>query len=95
MKRVLFAVALALSFGLCANAQDNDGKDGLFTDWKDLGNGLDEYDEFDEFNEDPTRDPSLPGGHGGGDTPAPLGSGIVVLTALGAGYALYKKDKKR
>lgn len=92
MKKVLLALALVLTVGLCANAQDNDGRDGLFTDWKDLGNGLD---EFDEFNEDPTRDPSLPGGHGGGDTPAPLGSGIVVLTALGAGYALYKKDKKR
>jgi len=95
MKKVLLALALVLTVGLCANAQDNDGRDGLFTDWKDLGNGLDEYDEFDEFNEDPTRDPSLPGGHGGGDTPAPLGSGIVVLTTLGAGYALAKRKSNK
>lgn len=92
MKKVLLALALVLIVGLCANAQYNDGRDGLFTDWKDLGNGLDEYDEFDEFNEDLTRDPSLPGGHGGGDTPAPLGSGIVVLTALGGAYLIRKKN---
>ena len=92
MKKLFLAVALVLSVGLCANAQ-SDGKDGLFTDWKDVSNSLDEFDEFDEFNEDPTRDPSLPGGHNGGDTPAPLGSGIAVLTALGAGYALVRRKR--
>ena len=93
MKKVFLAVVLALSFAFCASAQDNDGKDGLFTDWKDVSNSLDEFDEFDEFNEDPTRDPSLPGGHNGGDTPAPLGSGLVVLTALGAGYDLVRRKR--
>ena len=88
MKKLFLAVALVLSVGLCANAQ-SDGKDGLFTDWENLGNGLD---EFDEFTDDPTRDPSLPGGHGGGDEPAPLGSGIVVLTALGGAYLIRKKN---
>lgn len=90
MKKLFLAVALVLSVGHCANAQ-SDGKDGLFTDWENLGNGLD---EFDEFTDDPTRDPSLPGSHGGGgDTPAPLGSGIAVLTALGAGYALVRRKR--
>ena len=33
--------------------------------------------------------PGLPGEHGGtGDVSAPLGSGLLILTAMGAGYAI-------
>ena len=40
-------------------------------------------------------DPSLPGGHGWGyDIPAPLGSGLIILSALGAGYATAKRRKE-
>ena len=83
MKKLLLALALVMALGLGANAQ----RDSYFNDWDDVGNGLDKI----EFDYGGMRDPGLPGGHGGGDTPAPLGTGIAVLTALGAGYAMLKK----
>lgn len=82
MKKLLLALAIVLTMGLTANAQ----RDGFFNDWDDVGNGLDKINTY-----EPLRDPGFPGGHGGGDTPAPLGSGLLVLTALGAGYAMLKK----
>ncbi len=92
MKKILLAVVLVLTVGLCASAQQRGGRDGFFNDWSDISNGLD---EFDDFNNDLFRGggPNTPG-HGNGDTPAPLGSGLVVLTALGAGYALKKRREK-
>lgn len=91
MKKILLAVVLVLTVGLCASAQRGE-RDGFFNDWSDVSNGLD---EFDDFNNGLYRGggPNTPG-HGGGDTPAPLGSGLVVLTALGAGYALKKRREK-
>lgn len=83
MKKLLLSLALVMALGLGANAQ----RDGYFNDWDDVGNGLDKI----EFDYGGLRDPGLPGGHGGGDTPAPLGTGLVILTALGAGYAMLKK----
>lgn len=89
MKKILFAVALILTIGLCANAQRG-GRDGFFNDWDEMSNGLDKFDDFGNG----LRDPGLPGGHGGGDTPAPLGSGLVVLTALGAAYAVARRKRE-
>lgn len=86
MKKLLLALALVMALGLGANAQ----RDSYFNDWDDVGNGLDKI----EFDYGGMRDPGLPGGHGGGDTPAPLGTGIAVLTALGAGYAMLKKREE-
>lgn len=83
MKRIILAIALVMALGLGANAQ----RDSYFNDWDDVSNGLDKINTFDNG----LRDPGLPGGHGGGDTPAPLGSGIVVLTMLGAGYAVARR----
>ena len=88
MKKIILAVAIVLTMGFGAMAQ---GNDNLFTDWNDISNGLDMT--GDNFGNG-LRDPGFPGGHGGGDTPAPLGSGLVVLTALGAGYALSKRNTK-
>ena len=82
MKKIILSLALVFAMGLCANAQ----RDSYFNDWDDVGNGLDKVNIY-----EPTRDPGLPGGHGGGDTPAPLGSGLIILTAMGAGYAMLKK----
>lgn len=91
MKKVILAVVLVLTVGLCASAQQRGGRDGFFTDWSDVSNGLD---KFDDFNNDLFRGgPNTPG-HGGGDTPAPLGSGLLVLTALGAGYAIARRKRE-
>ena len=88
MKKVILALAFVLTIGLGASAQRGDG---FFNNWDDLGNGLDKYDDFD--NGLRGGGPGTPG-HGGGDQPAPLGSGIVVLTALGAGYAVAKRKRE-
>ena len=89
MKKLLFATAIVLMMGFGAMAQHR-GNDNLFNDWNDVSNGLDKWDDFGNG----LRGPGLPGGHGGGDTPAPLGSGLVVLTMLGAGYAFSHKREK-
>lgn len=88
MKKILLAIALVLAIGFGANAQRGDG---FFNNWDDLGNGLDKYDDFD--NGLRGGGPGTPG-HGGGDTPAPLGSGLVILGALGAGYAVAKRKRE-
>ena len=85
MKKIIFAIALIITIGFTANAQR--GGDGFFNNWDDVGNGLDKFDDFD--NGLRGGGPGTPG-HGGGDQPAPLGSGLLILTALGAGYALKK-----
>ena len=85
MKKILFAIAIVLMLGLSANAQGK--KDAFFNDWDNSNNrGMDD----DVF-------PALMGGTLGGlngNQDAPLGSGLLVLTALGAGYAVAKKRKK-
>ena len=83
MKKILFAIALIITIGFTATAQN----DGFFSNWDDYGNGLDRTGTGNDIGF------VLPASHGNGlDTPsAPLGSGLLVLTALGAGYALKKK----
>lgn len=85
MKKIALAIALVLALGLAANAQMGIS-DAFFNDWatsdflRDGGLGL--------------MLPGLPGDHGlGGDVPAPLGSGLLILGALGAGYAIRKKKR--
>lgn len=87
MKKILLSVAMVLAMGFSAYAQR--GGDGFFNDWNDVGNGLDKFDDFDNG----LRGPGTPG-HGGGDTPAPLGSGLVILGALGAGYAVARRKRE-
>ena len=89
MKKILLSVAIVLAMGFGASAQRG-GNDNLFSSWNDVSNGLDRIDNY-ELN---LRDPGLPGSHGGGDTPAPLGSGLVILGALGAGYAVAKRKRE-
>lgn len=85
MKKIALTIALVLALGLGANAQIGIS-DAFFNDWaqsdflRDGGLGL--------------MLPGLPGDHGlGGDVPAPLGSGLLILGALGAGYAIRKKKR--
>ena len=81
MKKILFAITLIITLSLTATAQYSDG---FFNDWD---NGLDRTGTGNEIGF------VLPTSHGNGlDTPsAPIGSGLLILTALGAGYALKKK----
>ena len=82
MKKIILALAIVLTVGLTANAQ----RDSFFNDWDDIGNGLDRDNVF---------MPALPGSHGiTDDINAPLGSGLLVLTALGAGYAVARRKRE-
>lgn len=84
MKKILFAIAIVLTIGLTANAQGKN--DAFVTDWG-------------TANNDAWRDAlilTLPSGGLGnidGDVPAPLGSGLLFLSALGVGYAVSRKRK--
>ena len=81
MKKILLATALVIALGFGANAQ----RDSFFNDWEDIGNGLDR---------DAITMPGLPGSHGlDTNESAPLGSGLLVLTALGGAYLLRKREK--
>ena len=82
MKKILLAIALVFVMTLGAAAQT----DGLFNDRSanDFGN---------REEESGFVMPSLHGTNYDFDS-APLGSGLLILTALGAGYALKKKRKK-
>ena len=84
MKKILFAIAIVLTLGLTANAQS--GKNDAFvTDWANSNNR----------DWSSSLDLILPTTFGStGDVDTPLGSGLLVLTALGAGYAVAKKRKK-
>ena len=80
MKKLLFATALIIMMGLTSNAQN----DGFFNSYNndDIYRGLDD-------------NLVLPNAHGtGNDYNAPLGSGLLILTALGAGYAVKCRRKK-
>lgn len=78
MKKVLLSIALVMAMVFGANAQDS---------W------IPSYND-DLINRDGAPiTPGLPGEHGlEGDQTAPLGSGLLILTALGAGYALRKRN---
>ena len=88
MKKILLALAIVLTMSLGASAQYfNGGKDGFFNDWEDVDNGLDRTGAVEM--------PALPYQHGDDqDQEAPLGSGLVILTALGAGYAVARRRKE-
>ncbi|MBQ3843351.1 MAG: hypothetical protein II817_00015 [Bacteroidales bacterium] len=82
MKKILFAIAIIMTMGFAANAQSD-----TFFKWTDGDNEI--YRETDDnyiF--------TLPDAHGyETDEQAPLGSGLLVLTALGAGYAVARRRR--
>ena len=88
MKKILFTIAIVLTLGLTANAQGKN--DGFFKDW-----------DSDWTRSSEGYTPGLPEGTIGAllgnqeSDPAPLGSGLLVLTALGAGYAVARKKSKK
>ena len=84
MKKIIFAIAIVLTLGFTANAQ---GRDGFFSGWDNNNNRDPEWNTTDFIV------PNIVLGDNN-DVNAPLGSGLLVLTTLGAGYAVAKKRKK-
>ena len=87
MKKILFTIAIVLTMVLGASAQSDD----FFKNYRD-----DVYGDRGGSGSDPLM-PALPGGGVGAyntDQGAPLGSGLLVLTALGAGYAVARRRQK-
>ena len=84
MKKILFAIAIVLTIGLTANAQS----DGFFRGGNDYS-----YGNRDGLPGVPDYTPNN-GAYNTTDVPAPLGTGLLIMTALGAGYAMAKRRKK-
>lgn len=83
MKKILLATAFVIMMVFSASAQKG-GTDSFFSNYD--NNMRDPGDEFNAMNN------TMPG-HGLTTDNVPLGSGLLVLTALGAGYAVARKRK--
>ena len=83
MKKLALTLAIVLGLSMASFAEGG----GLFGQ----GQSVEESTTTTFYNRSGV--PGLPGGgHGaGGNQPAPLGSGIIVLIGLGAAYAVAKK----
>lgn len=81
MKKLLFTIVLLITLSVATNAQ-NDG----FFNWNNNYYADDRLTGI-EFN--------LPNGHGdiNDHNAVPVGSGLLILTALGAGYAVKCRRK--
>lgn len=86
MKKILFAIAFVTMMAANANAQI----DGFFSETNTF------WDEYRIIGGLPQIPYDATIGVLSGDIPAPVpvGSGLLVLTVLGAGYAVAKKKKK-
>jgi len=82
MKKIVLTFAVVIGLGLTSFAQG-----GLFQ----RGNTPENSQEGTSLRGD---GPGLPGHGSQTDEPAPLGSGIVLLTALGAAYGIAKKHRE-
>jgi len=82
MKKILLAIAIVLTVGFTASAQR--GSDGFF--------GYNDFDNNDRFTGALPAMPRTEIGNTGNAT-APLGTGLLIMTALGAGYAVARKRK--
>ena len=82
MKKLLFTIALVLTIGFGANAQ----RDGFFGNY---GEGPDggSYGRTGDYG---FATPTKPIGSTQNED-VPLGSGLLILATLGAGYAIRKK----
>ena len=83
MKKILLALALTITLSLTARAQSYTDS---FVDWTDSDTGRTSVDWAIVFPATHFTNTDQNG--------APLGSGLLVLTALGAGYAVNKKHRK-
>lgn len=84
MKKILLTIVFVLTIVLGATAQT----DGFFRDGNSGNYGNRSVDS------DLPNTPSGVTGSLKGDYDAPLGSGLLILTALGAGYAVTRRREK-
>lgn len=82
MKKILFTIAILMTMAFGANAQSD-----TFFKWNNADNET--YRDIDNGISF-----ALPTAHGYEyDSEAPLGSGLLILTALGAGYAIKRRKE--
>ena len=91
MKKLALTFAIVLGLGLTSFAGPNDGLFSRGGNAEKGGNGSSYFNGGDRT--DPAT-PALPGHGQTGNQDAPLGSGIAVLTALGAAYLVGKRRKE-
>ena len=86
MKKILLAIALVITMSFGAKAQFFGLSDGFFNDW-----GASDAIRTTGFL------PLLPTVHGeiGDQSAAPLGSGLFILGALGAGYSVARRKREK
>ena len=87
MKNIILTIALVFTLAFSASAQSG-RTDAFYNDWD--GNN-DRFDIGDGFSF------VLPGTHGNiiDTNSTPVGSGLFILGALGAGYALSKRRRRK
>ena len=92
MKKLTLTIAIVLGLTMTSFAED-DG--GLFNRADNARNGVSGYTYFNgsRLGEDPAA-PALPAHHQYTNQSAPLGSGIVLLAALGGAYLVGKKRRE-
>lgn len=84
MKKILLVLAIVFTMGFGVKAQHGNS-DAFFNNWE-SNNRTGEENAFSM---------GFPGGHSlTGDSYAPLGSGLLILTALGGGYIVARKKRK-
>lgn len=87
MKKIILTIAVIIIMSLGTNAQS----DGFFRT-----NNVDDFDYRNGSGIGNEIGFALPAGHGyENDTNSPLGSGLLILTALGAGYAIRARRNKK
>lgn len=84
MKKILLAIALVMIIGLSAEAQS----DGFFSYYE---NGYN--DRMVDPNNGSLALPNTALGDGQNSN-APLGTGLLIFTALGTGYAVARRNKR-
>ena len=94
MKKLIMTTAIVLGLAMTSFAQGG----SVFHRENSGDNGNAVYQDRSYFSKDggvtPLSTPGMPG-HGGNDNAdAPLGSGIALLTALGAAYLVGKKRRE-
>ena len=91
MKKLIMTTAIVLGLAMMSYAQGG----GMFHRADNAKNGGDGYALYESKGDIKGGGfPGMPGHGGNSDADAPLGSGIAMLTVLGAVYAVAKKRRE-